>query len=304
MFTLRELLIQLNADATVHGVLVTHGTDTMEDMLFFLSLTLPDLQKPIVFTGSMLTSDSPNSDAQKNVADSVRLLTVASSAAARGVDSHLVSVKDVPKLFGLVMNGKFTSAHQVQKKCTNGVDAFDLPASLSIDSLIKGQFTASLEVQTNKISLPALSVAQFNTKLQQFVLDLVYCTPNMQVGSISSRIKCLDANQADQVGATSHKTVIVAAPGNGNIPSRFIAELKELMSSGVRVVRASRIAHSPLRQGGELTGLETFVNADLMKVDSSRSPVTFGDYHEALGLSLNQVVIMETCRFLSENSID
>ncbi|MDH4396424.1 MAG: asparaginase domain-containing protein [Limnobacter sp.] len=331
MFTLRELLIQLNADATVHGVLVTHGTDTMEDMLFFLSLTLPELSKPIVFTGSMLTSDSAHSDAQNNVADSVRLLVAASSIAARGVDGQRVPMKDVPKLFGLVMNGKFTPASQVQKRSTSGVDAFEnlsvKSATHSINNLIpylnqggsfSGLVSSSQKPIDVKITLPNYTAAQLNEQLQQFTLEVVYCTPNLREGSIKARIESLSPNGSNPSSNYSHITLIIAAPGNGNIPSRFIPELKALMLQGVRVVRASRISQSQLGKGGELTGLEDFTQplvlndshgasqgaAQSAAPESMEPNTAVGSkhYHEAHGLSLNQVVVMETCRFLMINS--
>jgi L-asparaginase len=327
MFTLRELLIQLNADDSVHGVLVTHGTDTMEDMLFFLSLTLPELRKPIVFTGSILTSDSPNSDAQSNVADSVRLL-LATAVNAEGIasSSNLVKLKNESALFGLVMNGKFTPASEVQKRSTSGVDAFDnlgnYSATYNINDLVTyliegGEFpnlthltSPSSRSSDAKLTLPTYTVAQFIEHLQRFTLEVVYCTPNMLEGSIRSRVESSSLNGSSLSTNNTRITLIIAAPGNGNIPSRFIPELRELMRQGVRVVRASRISQSPLRKGGELTGLEELVEqlviASAQCTDSgsmdSNDMLGSGIYHEAHGLSLNQIVVMETCRFLISNS--
>lgn len=343
MFTLRVMLIELNSDSSIDGILVTHGTDTMEDMLFFLYLTLPNLKKPILFTGAMLTSDSHQSDAQSNVRDATRLLKVAATCST-GV-------------LGLVMNGRFTPANLVQKRSTTGVDAFDFPASpidggsisvdgqptlngsgcvnRTLDELILDLENGTLQIPVGTgnpiLSLPEMSPDQLDQRLDHCVVEVVYCTPNLRSGSILSRLglerstlPVSEDGSTDRAespyGAESsklvNKTVIVAAPGNGNIPARFIPELKALMLQGVRVVRASRITQSALIGGGELTGLEPQQAEPKQIQPQPDYPQHFGLqlvgpihiglhhsdlYYEAQGLSLNQVVVMEVCRLLAIN---
>lgn len=310
MLTLRELLMQLNADNTLAGVLVTHGTDTMEDMLFFLHLTMPALNKPILFTGSMYTSDSPQSDAQGNISDALQFLKA-------------MAASDVP-LLGLVMNRKYTPAWQVQKQSTHGVNAFDCEGSIPIAEALDCDGAARADVRSivencsehfgiqsgvqyleqAKFSLPDFSAAQIYEQFEQCHVELVYCTPNLRQGSIQSRFDpSFNQLQGGSLGETRRRTLVIAAPGNGNIPSRFVPELQVLISQGVRVVRASRIVHSSLMQGGELTGLESMSHPQ-STMDSSGgknlNQASMADqlYCEAYGMSLNQVVVMESCRLL------
>lgn len=341
MFTLREQLIGLNSDASVDGVLVTHGTDTMEDMLFFLHLSMPALNKPILFTGSMLTSDSPDSDAPKNIFDALAFLKTLASYSL--------------PLLGLVMNGKYTPARHVQKRSTTGLGTFDAPESILIPKLrdergapqldpkrldvipsdspdsdsVQSHFLEKIkfdhEQNSNplKIDLSDLTATQLYQKFEKIEVELIYCTPNLKVGAIQGRFDqlqrvrsgaALNDRSAEKSNTSCRFTFVIAAPGNGNIPSRFIPELQTLISQGVRVVRASRIAQSALVEGGELTGLESVsqLSAPQFFAGQSKQPfqieldsfthqnlIDDGLYKEAHGLSLNQVVVAETCRLLA-----
>jgi L-asparaginase len=71
----------LLADADVAGVVVTHGTDTMEETAFLLSALL-DTRKPVVLTGAMRAANAADSDGAANLSDAVRLVA---SAAVKGV---------------------------------------------------------------------------------------------------------------------------------------------------------------------------------------------------------------------------
>jgi L-asparaginase/Glu-tRNA(Gln) amidotransferase subunit D len=56
----------------VSGVVVTHGTDTMEESAFLADLIV-DSEKPIVFTGAQRNADEPDSDGPRNLADAIRI---------------------------------------------------------------------------------------------------------------------------------------------------------------------------------------------------------------------------------------
>ncbi|MEI6485856.1 MAG: asparaginase [Sphingomonadales bacterium] len=71
------------ADPAVAGVVITHGTDTLEETAFFLSLTVP-AAKPVVVAGSMRPSTALSADGPENLLDAVRVATAPGSA-ARGV---------------------------------------------------------------------------------------------------------------------------------------------------------------------------------------------------------------------------
>ncbi|MHA2276695.1 MAG: asparaginase domain-containing protein, partial [Candidatus Kariarchaeaceae archaeon] len=60
-------------DITVHGIVVTHGTDTMSYSAAAVSLLIRNIAKPVVFTGSQIPLEIFASDAQRNLIDSIRV---------------------------------------------------------------------------------------------------------------------------------------------------------------------------------------------------------------------------------------
>ncbi len=95
-------------DQGLSGIVVTHGTDTMEETAYFLHLTLDD-PRPVVMVGSMRLSTAISADGPANLLSGVR---VAASVMARG---HGVLV---------VLNDEIHSARDVRKMDNNRVDTF------------------------------------------------------------------------------------------------------------------------------------------------------------------------------------
>lgn len=93
------------------GVVILHGTDTLEETAWFLHLTLP-AGKPVVLTGAMRPADHPEADGPANLLAAVRL---AASPEAHG------------KGVLVVMNGQAFGARGVVKARCSGLDAFESP---------------------------------------------------------------------------------------------------------------------------------------------------------------------------------
>ncbi|CAG8306279.1 unnamed protein product [Penicillium salamii] len=96
------------ADPTVHGVVVTHGTDTLEETAFFLDLVV-NLTKPVVITGAMRPSTALSADGPLNLYQAVKL-AASKTAYARGV---MVSLND-----------RIGSAYTSTKNNANSLDTF------------------------------------------------------------------------------------------------------------------------------------------------------------------------------------
>lgn len=96
-------------DPTVDGVVILHGTDTLEETAYFLHLTVP-AGKPVVLTGAMRPADHPQADGPANLLAAVRL---AADPTAR--DKGVL----------VVMNATPYPARHVTKARTTGLDAFE-----------------------------------------------------------------------------------------------------------------------------------------------------------------------------------
>ena len=116
-------LNQIAADSTLDGIVVTSGTDTLEELAWFLDLTVRT-PKPVVLTGAIRKPGDASSDGPANLEDSVR---VAASSGARGRGTLVV-------FHGLVL-----SARDVEKVSTVKVEAFDAGAHAPLGSVLAGR---------------------------------------------------------------------------------------------------------------------------------------------------------------------
>lgn len=105
----RALQFQL-AREDVAGVVITHGTDTLEETACLLQ-ALHDGAKPVVLTAAMYPATSPHADGPGNLRDAV---WVVQEAARRGLGGVVA-----------VMHGRVWSAHDVRKAHSHALDAFD-----------------------------------------------------------------------------------------------------------------------------------------------------------------------------------
>jgi L-asparaginase len=90
-FRLAQRIRTLLADPGIAGIVVTHGTDTMEESAYLADL-LVDSSKPVVFTGAQIHADEPDSDGPRNLADAIR---VAASEEARGMGVVIVFGQEI-----------------------------------------------------------------------------------------------------------------------------------------------------------------------------------------------------------------
>ncbi len=96
------------ADPAIDGLVILHGTDTMEETAYFLHLSLPP-GKPVILTGAMRPADHPQADGPANLRASVQL-AADDTARNKGVL--------------IVMNGTVHAARWLGKARTTGLDAF------------------------------------------------------------------------------------------------------------------------------------------------------------------------------------
>ncbi|HEX4879927.1 MAG TPA: asparaginase domain-containing protein [Limnobacter sp.] len=300
MLQLRATLCQCLANPEVDGVLVTHGTDTVEDMLYFLYLTLPPdlLNKPLVFTAAMLPADHPQADGPGNLRSAVEFILQGLAhpkAALHGrsdaiaAPSTFVPSEPIAVPFGLVMQGLYTPAAWVEKQSTSGLDAFDGPCSVALplcSSVVSADSESSahgaLAAHLPQGFFHALieTTAEAHLLFESLEVAIVYCTPGN--GPIRQLKDLLSRKPA---------AVVVAAPGHGNVPDELVLTLRKLLLAGVDVIRASRVPSGGVQQGGEFFQLDEF---RLLQQG-------VGQFSESGDLTINKAAVLARLRALARS---
>lgn len=211
----------------VTGVVVTHGTDTLEETAYFLSQAIPVAllaHKPLVLTCAMRPASSLTPDGPANMADAA---AVAMHAGARGV---LVACA-----------GKIHGAAHVQKVHPYRTDAFD-----------SGEAGPIGVVEEGRVRLlsgwPAVDGVQFSvdsTKLQSQGwprVELLYSHAGAS-GAVVRALLCASGGQQPLRG------LVVAGTGNGTIHKDMEVALREAQEQGVRIRRVSRCAYGQVVDG-------------------------------------------------------
>ena len=187
----------------VDGIVITHGTDTMEESAYFLHLVLP-ARKPIVLTGAMRPANALSSDGLKNLYNAV---LVATNARSLGV---LVA-----------MNDRIFNARDVQKMHTMNIDAF----SGGEMGYIVGSEVVFCHPQNLVLS------GAFSQNLDNLSkVDILY--------SYASDGLSIAARALFESGT---RGIVIAGSGAGSIPGAQKIVLKELMARGLKVVVSSRV---------------------------------------------------------------
>ena len=203
MWALRARIISHLERPEVDGIVVTHGTDTLEESAYLMARSLTTT-KPIVFTGAMRTSSDLGWDGPGNLAAAVRV-AAAESARGQGVM--------------LVMYDRIHSALDVTKGHTAMLDAFDSPGLGPLGIVDDGVviFRRSLPDNITTIEPPSLAAP----------VDIVYAW-----AGADSRL--LEAS------AKSARGVVIAALGRGNVPTEMLDGVDAFLKAGKPVVISSR----------------------------------------------------------------
>jgi L-asparaginase len=201
----------------IDGVVITHGTDTLEETAYFLHLTI-DARKPVVLVGAMRPASALSADGPLNLYNAV------SVACSERAHAHGVLV---------VMNDRVASARHVTKQHANGVDAFGA-GEFGFLGLVAGQ---DVEFQNRVVPLHTYG-SQFRRLDFQVPLPLVDIIYDYQ-GAHEHHFEA-------SIGAGA-RGLVLAATGNGSLSPQLIAGIKKVQSAGVVVVRASRVWQGVVR---------------------------------------------------------
>ncbi|ANT62590.1 L-asparaginase [Salipiger sp. CCB-MM3] len=192
------------AEPGVDGVVVTHGTDTMEESAFLARLLVKS-DKPVVFTGAQRHAGQPDTDGPRNMRDA--LLTAATP--------DLTGVGAV-----IVFEGDIHGARYVSKVHSSRVDTFRSNGHGKLGEIDEGE--------VHLYSRPARP---------RFVIDTPALDPDVELvalglGSTPRYLRWAGANGAS--GA------VIEAFGRGNAPKGFADAARDLVAAGIPVILASR----------------------------------------------------------------
>src|SRR4051795_7222304 len=194
----------------VDGVVITHGTDTLEETSYFLSLVAHS-DKPIVMVGSMRPATAVSADGPGNLYNAVAT-AISPGARGRGV---LVELND-----------EINYARNIQKTNTSSIQTF-LSVNRGPAGLVNtGKITWFQPLDKKSGRSSDFSVDGM-TKLPR--VDILYAYPNMSVDLIEAAIR---------QGAQG---IVIAGVGDGNMTKPALDRLAQAAKSGVVVVRSSRV---------------------------------------------------------------
>ena len=153
---------ELQEDEPVDGIVITHGTDTMDETAYFLSLTVKCV-KPVIFTGSMKPATAKNPDGPANLLGAVRV------AAGFAVDD------DPPENYVWVyFAGELFDAKRVQKCSASALNAMGVDLAgegACMDALREKNFFDVSKLE----SLPRVNVVYFSVDANPKVLEYAAC---------------------------------------------------------------------------------------------------------------------------------
>ena len=221
MIDLARRINELLTGGEADGVVVTHGTDTMEETALFLSLTVKS-KKPVVMTGSMRPSTAVSADGPLNLYNAVAV-AADPQAADRGV---LV-----------VMNDRIHGAHSLTKTDTTAVETFLSPINGLIGTVTYGKiqyFRHPFRKHTYK---------------SEFSVDGVTTLPRVDI-----LYACADtpADLIDCSVAQGARGIVIAGNGNGNMNAEAVERAARAAEQGIVIVRSSRVPSGKIGRNVEI----------------------------------------------------
>jgi len=204
LFQVAQDVIEALENPEVTGVVLTHGTDTMEETAFYLSLVTSSYQKPVVLTGAQLDASYAFSDGTKNLQDAIY-----------AAQSEKLST------FGalIVFAGFIYSARDVSKIDTNALEAFGASGWGPIGRVDNKKIIASRYMN------PAINL--------EAVIPKPVALVRLGIG--------MNGTEFEQI-TDGYPGVVIEAFGRGNAHRSITPEVNRLVDAGIPVMITSRCA--------------------------------------------------------------
>lgn len=203
MFELCRLIRDTLSRPNVDGVVVTHGTDALEETSYMADLFV-DSPRPLVFTAAMRNNSELGADGPRNILASVRVAACADAGGAGAL---------------VVFNSRILAARDTIKMNTSTLDAFRSPMLGplgNVDDVLVTIYRRSLvrqHIAPARIE-PAVEMARVYTGMDSSLLDWSL--------------------------ARGYKGLVIEAMGQGNVPPMMVPGIKDWIDSGRPVVLVSR----------------------------------------------------------------
>ncbi|MFP5953669.1 type II asparaginase [Helicobacter pylori] len=237
-FKLAKRAQELLDNSRIKGVVITHGTDTLEESAYFLNLVLRST-KPVVLVGAMRNASSLSADGALNL---YNVLSVA------------IDEKSANKGVLVVMDDSIFSAREAIKTHTTHTSTFKALNSGAIGSVYYGKVHYYMQPLRKHTTESEFSILELNPPLPK--VDIIYThvgmTPDLFQASLNSHAK----------------GIVIAGVGNGNVSTGFLKAMQEASEMGVVIVRSSRVG------SGEITSGEiddkAFITSDNLNPQKAR----------------------------------
>ena len=230
MWTLAERAAAWLERPEIDGLVITHGTDTLEETAYLLDLVLTSA-KPVAIVGAMRTVSDASWDGPANLIAAAR---VAASPVAHGRGTMVV------------MNEQILAAPEVMKVHTEAAGAFAAPDYGPIGVVDSGRVTFRRERPARPSwqsagARPGMRAARIDTRV-----DLIQAATGMDDTFIRASM------------ARGARGIVIVAFGRGNVPPSIMPAIREATAAGVLVAIVSRCPTGRVsaRYGYEVGGLD------------------------------------------------
>ena len=209
LLTLAKRVSALSKQADVDGIVITHGTDTLEETAYFLTLTV-HTSKPIIVVGSMRPGTALSADGALNLYNAVN---VAGSKDAMG------------KGVLVTMNDNIDSGRDVSKNVNIKTNAF---------SSQWGPLGMIVEGRNYWFRAPV----KRHTMNSEFDIDSINALPPVE---IAMGYEGVSSVAIDAIAKSGAKALIHGGTGNGSGADRIVPNLQKARADGVIVIRSARV---------------------------------------------------------------
>lgn len=209
LLTIARRVSALAKQPDVDGIVITHGTDTLEETAYLLNLTV-HTEKPIVLVGSMRPGTALSADGALNLYDAV---SVAAKQDSRG------------KGVLVTLNDTIDSGRDVSKSVNIKTSAFSSQWG-PLGMVVEGKnywFRAPVKRHTVK---------------SEFNIDEITSLPQVE---IALGYEGMTSTAIEALGKSGIKAMIYAGTGNGSVANRIVPSLRKVREDGIVVIRSARV---------------------------------------------------------------